>query len=242
MSEEYPNFVYSDRDMYDVFRETTDEELGMMVELLCSKVSCDLEKNCRHVPAIVNEFQRMGGNSFANVWRGYGVTYSEIVRDVANCVGADVRGCCDIGQMEWSIVEHLIEQAEEKMSQEEREEFYQELRKQSGIHFKSIKDLFRDQAIYHAVRLIIIQVIVRQILVKVGIKSAATLVTGRLVTILAGPVGWVIGGIWTAIDIVGPAYSVTVPGVMLVAMIRARLDAEEAAAEIGGKANERVHR
>jgi uncharacterized protein YaaW (UPF0174 family) len=183
----------------------------------------------------------MGGNTFANLWREHGVRYGEIVTDVAKRVGADLTGCWDIGEREWRIVERVIEQAEEKMNAEEREEFYQELRKQSGVHSRaSLKDLLRNQAVYQAVRLIIIRVIVRQMLVKLGIQSAAKLAGGRLVTILAGPIGAVVGGIWTVIDLAGPAWSVTVPGVLVVAMIRARLEAEKAAAEIGEESNERV--
>jgi uncharacterized protein YaaW (UPF0174 family) len=94
--------------------------------------------------------------------------------------------------------------------------------------------LLLNQGAYQAVRLIIIQVIVREFLLKLGIRQAATWAGGRLVTILTGPIGWALGGVWAAIDIAGPAYSVTVPGVLLVAMIRMRLAAEETARYIGG--------
>ncbi|WRC94931.1 flagellar biosynthesis protein FlgG [Helicobacter pylori] len=47
--------------------------------------------------------------------------------------------------------------------------------------------------------------------------------------ILAGPVGWIITGVWTAIDIAGPAYRVTVPACVLVAALRLKLKAEQEA-------------
>lgn len=234
----YADFVYEDSDLYNVLQEATEEEQKMLVELLCTKSSCVLHVECQEIAAIVNEFQLMGGNSIVNVARGHGVCYSEIVGDVAKQVKVDVDGCKSVGEKEWRIVEHLIERAEEKMDDEQKKAFYEEVRKQSGVQqFKSVADLLGNQAIYNAIRLVIIKIVARQLLVRLGIKSAAKLASGRLLTLLAGPLGWVLGAIWAVIDVSGPAYSITVPGVMLVAMIRTRsnaLNAEQAAQEIGG--------
>jgi len=232
---DYPKFVYEDRDLFPVLKKATDQELGMLADTFCTKWSCDLEPTCRDVPAIVNEFQRMGGNTIANVWRGYGVDYAEIVDDVAGQVGAEVDETQTIEEKEWRILEHLVESAEEKMEPEERKAFYEELRKQSGNQdFTSVKELLLHQASFHAVRLIIFHVVTRQLLLRIGVSSAAGLIGGRVVSLLCGPVGWVLGSIWAVIDIAGPAYSVTIPGVMIVGSIRARLAAEDAASEIGG--------
>lgn len=57
----YPKFVYSDRDLYDVLEQATDEELAMLVGLMCSRVSSSIHGACRDIPAIVDEFQRFGG-------------------------------------------------------------------------------------------------------------------------------------------------------------------------------------
>jgi len=38
--------------------------------------------------------------------------------------------------------------------------------------------------------------------------------------VLTGPIGWVITGLWTAIDIAGPAYRVTIPTVIQIAVLR----------------------
>lgn len=233
---DYPKFVYEDRDLFDVLGKATDQELGMLVETFCTKYSCDLKPNCRDVPAIVNEFQRMGGNTIANITRGYGVSYAEIVADVASKVGAKIDETLSIGEREWRILEHLIESAEEKMGPKERKAFYEEIRKQSGIQeFKSVRDLLLHQAAFNAVRLIVFRVVIRQLLVRLGVSSAAGLIGGRLVTLLGGPLGWVLGGIWVLFDITGPAYSVTIPGVMIVGLMRARQAADEAAGEIGGQ-------
>lgn len=229
----YSDFVYMDHDLYDVLKKANNDELAMLAETLCTKVSCDIDEKCRDVAAIVNELQLMGGNSFANVSRGHGVCYDEIVTDVADQVKVKLDGCRTIGEKEWLIIEKIVEKAEEKMDSSEKKEFYDEIRKQTGDQtFNSVLDLLGNQAFYNSFRLIIVSTIVRQLLVRLGVQSAGKLVAGRLATILAGPIGWVLGGIWAVIDFSGPAYSVTVPGVMLVAMIRTRLAGEEAIKEV----------
>ncbi|WP_338420424.1 hypothetical protein, partial [Aeromonas veronii] len=40
---------------------------------------------------------------------------------------------------------------------------------------------------------------------------------------LTGPIGWVISGVWAAVDLAGPAYKVTIPCVIHVAMLRKKL-------------------
>ncbi|WP_417881345.1 hypothetical protein [Vibrio sp.] len=47
----------------------------------------------------------------------------------------------------------------------------------------------------------------------------------RTASVLAGPVAWAITGVWTAIDLAGPAYSVTIPSVIHIAMLRKGQDA-----------------
>ena len=42
----------------------------------------------------------------------------------------------------------------------------------------------------------------------------------RTMAILTGPIGWVITGLLTAIDIAGAAYRVTIPAVIQVAALR----------------------
>jgi len=230
----YGSFVFSDHSLYPVLKNANDEELGLLVETLCTKNSCGLKPATRDVPAIVNELQLMGGNSIANVARGHGVLYSEIVGDVADQVGVKLDDDLRIAEKEWRILEHLVERAEEKMSEQERQAFYEEVRKQSGVQdFRSVKDLLLHQAVYNAVRLVVIRIVVGKLLVKLGVRSAARIAGGRLVTILGGPIGVVLGTIWAVIDIAGPAYSVTVPCVLLVAMIRSRQDAERVAKTIG---------
>ncbi len=42
----------------------------------------------------------------------------------------------------------------------------------------------------------------------------------KYISIFAGPIGWVITGLWTAIDLAGPAYRVTIPATIYIASLR----------------------
>lgn len=64
-----------------------------------------------------------------------------------------------------------------------------------------------------------------------GLKQVAGLAAkfagGRLFAVLAGPIGWVISGIWAAYDIAGPAYRVIIPCTITIAYLRSIYDKTE---------------
>ena len=74
-----------------------DDELMVLVKMILDRFSNFLEtdesykKNPdrphTYIKALAKEFREMGGNSFANTWRGEGPAYSEIVCDVADEIG-----------------------------------------------------------------------------------------------------------------------------------------------------------
>lgn len=53
-----------------------------------------------------------------------------------------------------------------------------------------------------------------------GLSVAGNAALTRTMAIITGPIGWVITGLWTAIDIACPAYRVTIPAVIQVAVLR----------------------
>lgn len=56
---------------------------------------------------------------------------------------------------------------------------------------------------------------------------AAKLAGGRAFAILAGPIGWVISGLWAAYDIAGPAFRVIIPCTITIAYLRSIYDKTE---------------
>ena len=67
--------------------------------------------------------------------------------------------------------------------------------------------------------LIIVNAVLKALIGR-GFSLAANATLTRTMAILTGPIGWVITGLWTAIDIAGAAYRVTIPAVIQVAALR----------------------
>jgi len=65
-----------------------------------------------------------------------------------------------------------------------------------------------------------------------GLSFAGNAALTRTMSILTGPIGWAITGIWTAVDIAGPAYRVTIPAVIQVAVLRQKYLYEDATKDV----------
>ena len=61
-----------------------------------------------------------------------------------------------------------------------------------------------------------------------GLKLATNAALTRALSILSGPIGWALTALWTAWDLAGPAYRVTVPGTIYIAAMRAVYQNEDA--------------
>ena len=57
-----------------------------------------------------------------------------------------------------------------------------------------------------------------------SLSFAANATLTRWLSVFAGPIGWAITTIWTAIDIAGPAYRVTIPAVIQIAYMRTKIN------------------
>ena len=128
--------------------------------------------------------------------------------------------------IEGNLLMKILTDALEKMSQEELKEFAEAtgIKNTSGITPQVMVGVF--QAVFRAggfksyqLTVIIANAVLKALIGK-GISFAGNVVLVRTMAILTGPIGWVIAGLWTAIDIAGPAYRVTIPAVTLVAALR----------------------
>lgn len=179
----------------------------------------------KYVEAIYSEIREFGGNTFANLFRGEGVPYKEVVQDVAQNLKVADRSS-DLIVLERQVLAKVLESAFENLTEKEREELFSELdMKDIDPSIFSSLSSFKGPALTAILvksPLLMQQII--KILVCFGAKTAAKtagrFIGGRALSILAGPVGWVIGGVWTAFDIAAPATRVTIPCVVHIAAIR----------------------
>ena len=184
-------------------------------------------KHKEYVELIEKEIRTFGGNTFLNVFRGNGPAYIEIVGDVASKLGANFNKNSTIEEIESAIMMRIMSQAWEKMKPEEKEAFLKEMGIGSGVG--SIPKALPVAALQAAIKasgflayklaLIVANAIAKAILGR-GLSLAANAALTRWIAVFAGPIGWVVTGIWTLLDLAGPAYRVTIPCVVHIAMLR----------------------
>jgi uncharacterized protein YaaW (UPF0174 family) len=176
---------------------------------------------------IVEELQRFGGNSFVNIIRGgKGVLYKEILIDVCDKLKVNYNKNSNVERIETNLLMKILEDALEQMSDQERKELAKSigLKNTQSFSAQTMTGIF--QAIFRAggfksyqLTLIIVNAILKAIIGR-GLSLAANATLTRTMAILTGPIGLVITGLWTAIDIAGPAYRVTIPAVIEISALR----------------------
>jgi uncharacterized protein YaaW (UPF0174 family) len=219
----------------DVLKSCSNEELQPLVDLLENTSTNSLSayesynKNKGNpklfVNAIYDEVREFGGNTFANLYRGEGVPYKEVVQDVAKNLKVQKRSS-DLIELERQLLAKVLESAFEKLSEKERNEMFSELGQKDFdpsivLRLSTLKGPAITAILTTSPYLMqqIIKVLINQG-VKTAAKNAGRFAGSRALSILAGPVGWVIGGVWTAFDIAAPATRVTLPCVVHIAAIR----------------------
>jgi uncharacterized protein YaaW (UPF0174 family) len=228
-----------DHDLNPVLETASKDDLETLVDYLKTKISEDLTDHdaykryspdhTKYADLIAKEVRDMGGNSFANVFRGEGPGYHEMVCDVASKIKAPHNKNKSVEDIENSILETILEKALSEMSDSEKAELLEEMGGKAGLNKGAITTatfiaIFRAGGFYsYQLTLIIANQIARVILGR-GLIFATNVTLVRAASILSGPIGWAISGIWAAIDIAGPAYKVTIPCVVHVAMLRKKLN------------------
>lgn len=169
---------------------------------------------------ITNELSYYGSNDIAYFVRGIfgkqkGVSYREILEDVCDKLKVNYNKTTSTELVEQYLLQKVLADAVEKMSSEEVDILCADFGlkgKQDMAHIFAL-----GSPIYYRAIILLVQALVK----RMGLAAAAYFVGGRLLALLAGPVGLIITGLWAAADIAGPAYRVTIPCVILIAYMRA---------------------
>lgn len=176
---------------------------------------------------IAAEIQCFGANTFATMFRGgKGVLYKEVLIDVCDKMKVNYNKDSSTEKIENNLLMKILTDALEKMTPEE----LKELAEAVGIENVSVMNAEAFVGVFQAVfraggfksyqlTLIIVNAILKALIGR-GLSFAGNAALTRTMAILIGPIGWVITGLWTAVDIASPAYRVTIPAVIQVAALR----------------------
>lgn len=195
----------------------------------------------KYAAEILKEIRLFGGNTFANLFRSEGPEYLEVVQDVAGKFGVPkASDFTSVAALEEELIQKILRDALKKAEGKEREDM-EAILKEAGLGQSDLSALLSGSSLLallgtkaaslvtYELSTIIAGAVAKQLL-GVGIRAAGGAVIGRGIAALTGPIGWVITGVWTAIDLAGPAFRVTVPCVLHIAMLRQRMICAQATA------------
>jgi uncharacterized protein YaaW (UPF0174 family) len=221
----------TDNETRELLRAATNDDLSPLVEYILKARTERLsstEAYKAHHPdhraysdEILDEIRLFGGNSFVNLWRrGEGPEYRDVLVDVARKLKASVDANAQVSELEEAIIGKLVKDAVASAEGADREALMQAFA-QAGVDHRSMGMGSRAGGALVAYKLseIIAQAVARSVLGH-GIGWAANAAAMRAIGVVTGPVGWLLMGIWTAVDVAGPAYRVTIPCVCHIAYLR----------------------
>lgn len=192
------------------------------------------QPNHRRYPnEILKEIRLFGGNTFVNLFRKEGPTYLEVVQDVASKFGVSKASTyTSVTALEEELIQKILRDALSKAKGQEREDMEAILR-EAGVSKSDLSALLSGASLLtllgakaasyvtYELSTIIAAAVAKQLL-GMGIRVAGGATIGQGVAVLTGPIGWILTGVWTAIDLAGPAFRVTAPCVLHIAMLRQR--------------------
>ncbi len=188
---------------------------------------------------VAAELQSFGANTFATMLRGgKGVLYKEILTDVCDKLKVNYKKDAAVGVIEQNLMMKILTDAIERMSVEE----IRQMAEEAGVaNFGSLsKDaaiaafiaVFRAGGFKSYQILVIVVNAVLKALIGRGLAFGGSAVLTRTASVLVGPVGWVVTGLWTAFDVASPAYRITIPAVIQVVALRQKLISDSSSGRI----------
>lgn len=182
---------------------------------------------------VAAELQSFGANTFATMLRGgKGVLYKEILTDVCDKLKVNYKKESSVAAIEQNLMMKILTDAIERMSVEELRQMAEEV----GV--SNFASLSKDAAIAafiavfraggfksYQILVVVVNAVLRALIGR-GLAFGGSAVLTRTASILVGPVGWVVTGLWTAFDIASPAYRITIPAVIQVVALRQKLLAD----------------
>ncbi|MCQ2828034.1 DUF3944 domain-containing protein [Helicobacter pylori] len=222
------------KDLFDVIVYDEDGALRMNEELTSSteykRYGNDYAK---YAERIAEELQYYGSNSFASFIKGEGVLYKEILCDMCDKLKVNYNKKTETTLIEQNMLSKILERSLEEMDDEEVKEMCDELsiKNTDNLNRQALSaatlTLFKMGGFKSYQLAVIVANAVIKAIFQRGLSLGANAALTRGLSILTGPVGWIITGVWTAIDIAGPAYRVTIPACIVVATLRLKAQANE---------------
>lgn len=221
---------YYDENLNPLLDKLTDDELKPITKIISEKLSADIDEDCTDRAQIADEILRYGSNTFALDVK----PYRKIVLNVAKALKVEgIQSYSSLETLEEKIIANSVNKYFNEMTQEQRKQVIEEMQ-QNGLKVEATK--IRDFITGSNVNLVALlgaeasgflvfkgAVIAANIVAK-SVGMSLTLAGNAAITktlgVIIGPVGWVLTGIWTAVDLGSASMKVCVPVVIYLSAMR----------------------
>ena len=231
-----------DADLDTVLQAASNEDLDPLVEFIThAQISEDLSSSKeykqyfpnhqRYLHILSHEIRSFGGHTVANIMRrGQGPSYHTIVCDVAKRLKLHCDEDEPIVAIERRILAHVLKDIYGHLDEEQKQLFVQEVQQyqcnNSAMVVRAVEK--EDFGELSPKTLTLLSVVIASSVARImGLTSLVPLVGGafassvsRLIGLLGGPLGWLTTAFFSIYEFGGPAYRVTVPCVIHIAMLR----------------------
>lgn len=229
----------SDSDLQDLFECLIKDKDGdyRLTEMLTTLDSYkqNYPHHSKYWKELADELQSFGGNTFVNFFRRGGVLYKEVLTDVCEKLNVNFNKNSSTELIERYMFQKLFSDVVENMDEADRKQLYDSISRSTA---DSILD-YKPQALNSIAMVafkaggfasykiaVIVANFVWKLIFGKGLSFVANQTLTKALSLWSGPIGWVITGAWTALDIAGPAYRVTIPAVIQVALLRMKIKEE----------------
>lgn len=226
-----------DFDLTPVLARASNEDLNPLVEYilkadLTETLSTeDLYKqnqpnHTKYIALLEKEIRTFGGNTFVNIFRGTGPAYAEIVRDVASTTFSipisfiKARFSSDPIFSQELPMTCIVSAISTSSTLKCLLHFTSSLLLPESLPIVALQAAIRASGFLSYKLAAIVANAVAKFILGRGLTLAGNATLMRSIGLFAGPIGLAITCLWTAIDIAGPAYRVTIPCVLHIAMLR----------------------
>lgn len=219
----------ADLDILVTYLTKTKKGRGRVTEILTEEPRFKqfYPNHAKYWDLIAAELQHFGANSLVTVFRGKGVPYKTILVEVCSRlkVNFNKKSCVEV--IEMNLLMKILIESLDKMDSEDLKKIIEDLNLKT-TNFTKEAVIAALQAAMRAggfatykIAMIVANAVAKALLNR-GLSLGANAALTRVLGIFAGPIGWVLTGIWTLVDIAGPAFRVTIPAVIQVAYMRAK--------------------
>lgn len=215
--------------LIDLITDSGKGRISLSTESLTrlTKAKTNNRFNAACIDLMIDEIRRFGGNTVANFLRGSnGISYKEIVTDVAKRVKAPHNAQSDCSIIEAAIISTVMEKSLEKMTDAERKEFFESVGQTyiPGSNAAAIASALAlaVQTSFFRMTTYVANAAASSFVGRGLTYGASVVAPTTTAATMAGPIGWALAAIWTAYDLSSPAYRVTVPFVIQIAYMRSK--------------------